>query len=458
MKTFSTILLTLLLPIFAQAQAQAQVQSRSPVWAAYTPFTDTLGTCDVEVTNANTAWFLTVNLDKKAQVARTTDGGATFNVSDLPLQGTATPFTPCMTSADESTAFVMALQNWGNAVTLKTTDGGQTWQNTYTPWDPGVSYPDYIHAFSPTKICQIGDPRNGEYEIYNTLDDGLSWARVDTTNIPAPLPGEYGYNNSGDVVGSHIWFGTNMGRLYHSSDYGYTWEVAPTPLNGVGGLAFSDENNGIVAGVYGLEDSVTTRLFRTTDGGANWSEITLPISEVYHYYGVPAYIKGTATIVAGVYTNPQPNGKNQTWVSKDRGDTWTPVSDGEMIGWPTYYSSTIGWAGEWGPFTPSIHSTRVFKYIGDPLVGLFSPKQLDAEVTLSPNPASDVLRVNVQAQEAGDFWIMLNDTQGKLIKKETSSGISEFEKTLEIKNLPAGTYTLTVSSAKGSLMRKFVKQ
>jgi hypothetical protein len=45
-----------------------------------------------------------------------------------------------------------------------------------------------------------------------------------------------------------------------------------------------------------------------------------------------------------------------------------------------------------------------------------------------------------------------------LVKKETESGVSEFEKTLEIKNLPAGTYTLTVSSAKGSLARQFVKQ
>lgn len=48
--------------------------------------------------------------------------------------------------------------------------------------------------------------------------------------------------------------------------------------------------------------------------------------------------------------------------------------------------------------------------------------------------------------------------RGRLLKKETVSGVSEFEKTLEIKNLPAGTSTLTVSSTKGSLTRQFVKQ
>jgi hypothetical protein len=68
------------------------------------------------------------------------------------------------------------------------------------------------------------------------------------------------------------------------------------------------------------------------------------------------------------------------------------------------------------------------------------------------------LRVKVQPQRAGDFWILLNDAQGVLLQKEIVSGVSEFEKTLKIRNLPAGTYTLTVAGAKGAVARKFVKQ
>jgi hypothetical protein len=68
------------------------------------------------------------------------------------------------------------------------------------------------------------------------------------------------------------------------------------------------------------------------------------------------------------------------------------------------------------------------------------------------------LRVKVQPQRAGDFWILLNDAQGVLLQKEIVSGVAEFEKTLKIRNLPAGTYTLTIAGANGSVTRKFVKQ
>ncbi len=442
----SLLFLALLLSIFAKAQT----------WATYSPFGDTIGIYSIDLYNDNTAWFAACRFDGHdvAMVARTTDGGATFNTSTLPLQGA--PYTACITSSDESTAYVTALQSFGNAITLKTLDGGQTWQNANTPWDPVVSWPDYIHAFSPAKICQIGDPRNGEFEVYNTLNGGISWALVDSANIPNPLPGEFSFNNGGSFIGNHIWFVTNRGRVYHSANSGYLWDVVQTPLDAAGAISFSDENNGIVT--YWGNPNGSDVLVRTTDGGATWDSVTLPISGTYHFYGIPAYLRGTSIMVAGVYTDPQFFGISQTWVSKDRGNTWTQISDGEIIGWPTFNSPTNGWAGEWGPIIPTDHTTRVFKYTGSPLVGLFSPEQLDAKITLSPNPASDVLRVSVQAQEAGDFWILLNDAHGHLLKKEIVSGVAEFEKVLEVKNLPTGIYTLTVSSAKASLTRKFVKQ
>ncbi|MBK8854390.1 MAG: hypothetical protein IPN10_09875 [Saprospiraceae bacterium] len=71
----------------------------------------------------------------------------------------------------------------------------------------------------------MGDPREGEFEIYHTANGGQFWTRVSGDKIPDPLPGEFGYNNDFDVVGNTIWFGTNKGRIYRSSNSGTNWEV-----------------------------------------------------------------------------------------------------------------------------------------------------------------------------------------------------------------------------------------
>lgn len=339
----------------------------SQTWQAIIPsFSDTVGIYDTEIVNQNTAWFLgfKYNAEGTAQIARTTDDGKTFNVELLPLQGI--PYAPCMASTDENTAYVMALQDWGNSVTLKTTDGGKDWIDTNTPWDPVFSWPDYIHAFPSGRICQIGDPRDGEFEIYISDDNAGSWNKISSSAIPDPLPGEFGYNNSGDYHNKDIWFGTNLGRLFHSSDEGNNWDVSQTPLtSGIGGLSFSDQNYGVISGFYG--DTLQTELYHTEDSGKTWKELFLPISDTYHFYGVPCYIKGTSIIVASIYTDPQFFGLNQTWISFDHGIKWILYSDGEIIGWPTFYSNSIGWSGEWGPKSADGQLTKIYKYIGQPL-------------------------------------------------------------------------------------------
>ena len=442
-KIIYLLFFTLLAPNLLEAQ----------VWATYEPFGDTMGVYSISLYNANTAWFVGWNGKDTARVTRTIDGGATFNTSILPLQGA--PYTACITSTDESTAYVLALQDWGNGITLKTLDGGQTWQDANTPWDPVVSWPDYIHAFGPAKICQIGDPRNGEFEVYNTANGGLSWSLVNPADIPDPLPGEFGFNNGGSFAGNHIWFVTNRGRIYHSANSGYNWDVVQTPLPTAGAISYADVNNGLVT-FWGDPDG-SDHLLRTTNGGTTWEEITLPIAENYHFYGIPEYLKGTSIMVAGIYTEPQFFAKNQTWVSKNRGNTWLQVSDGEIIGWPTFNSSTNGWAGEWGPIDPTDHTTRVYKYTGGPLVGLYSPNNLDAEVLISPNPASKIAQVKVQVTDPADFLILLNDVSGKLLKSISLKNTAEFTQDFDLQGLAPGTYTLTISSEKGSLTRKFLK-
>ncbi|MBK8854388.1 MAG: hypothetical protein IPN10_09865 [Saprospiraceae bacterium] len=52
----------------------------------------------------------------------------------------------------------------------------------------------------------MGDPRDGEFEVYTTKDGGVQWTRVSGDHIPNPISGEFGYNGDYEVVGNTIWF------------------------------------------------------------------------------------------------------------------------------------------------------------------------------------------------------------------------------------------------------------
>ncbi len=455
MKTLFTISLVFLLSPAAFSQA----------WLAYSPpFGDTIGIADMEVVSENVIWAMGArygsndtfyfNVPSAVWVARTVNGGASWSISQVDMGDI--PFASSLTAVDSNTAFVTGLEfdlNTGapqNAATFRTTNGGQTWSLSPVGWDAAASWPNFVHDLSPTKAFAFGDPlSDGEFEMYVTENGGDTWTRIPGAALPDPLPFEFGSVGAGDGIGNHIWYGTSAGRVLHSADAGATWAVGQTQLPYILGLSFSDALHG--AAIAQL-DAVTHLINHSSDGGATWTDITP--SGINRVLGIE-YIPNSPFILIGVTNGGAQSGPFSTWISPDRGATWQQISSGEIIGWPSFLNGSVGWAGEYQQFE---HPTRLFKYTGSPLVGLFSPNKLDAEVTLAPNPASDVLRVNVQAQESGDFWILLNDAQGVLLQKEIVSEVSEFEKTLEIKNLPVGTYTLTIAGVKGSLTRKFIKQ
>ncbi len=439
-------------------------QAHGQVWETHIPgFGDTIHIWDIEVVNENVIWAVGNKMSvtdtiypspttNETYYAVSKDGGNSWKTGTIPIG--PKPFIANLAAIDASTAMVMGLENYANAKTLKTSDGGTTWQTTPVGWDPVASWPDYIHAFSVAKWCIIGDPRNGDFEIYGSGNAGAVWVQVPGTNIPDPLSGEFSFDNCGTAIGNTIWFGTNKGRIYRSKDSGNSWEVFDTPLDGTGFfyLSFSDENHGLITTGFGA--GINAKMYTTNDGGATWTELTnLPHNGAFFTFGPAAYIPGQPYIIQGLTAGGYLTGPYETWLSSDRGITWKQISTGEIIGWPTFLNGTVGWAGE---FQQLKHPTRLYKYIGSPLTGLFSPNKLEADIKISPNPASDILQVNVIANESGNFWILLNDQSGKLIQKLEVPNSKTFSRELEIKNLPAGIYFLTVTGDKGSESQKLV--
>lgn len=79
---------------------------------------------------------------------------------------------------------------------------------------------------SATEGYGVGDPVGGKWTIVKTTDGGNTWNRMATE--PTQVGTEAGYNNSLDIVGTNIWFGTNTTKVYHSTDLGITWTSGAT--------------------------------------------------------------------------------------------------------------------------------------------------------------------------------------------------------------------------------------
>lgn len=189
----------------------------------------------------------------------------------------------------ESVGYVFYQDFSPNWIVAKTTDGGATWNNVYQ--DPEWEFNTYNNAMflNTSTGCISGYSGN----IYRTNNGGLSWTTltcpeevkrvfmVDEQTIYAAnsLGNNHLYKstNGGNnwemitiptsswlndlyFVGNTGWVCTQDGHVFRTADAGATWELQPTPASTLRYIAFADTENGWSLGILGM-------LIHTTNGG-----------------------------------------------------------------------------------------------------------------------------------------------------------------------------------------------
>jgi len=289
------------------------------------------------------------------EFTRTSNGGESWTPGIIP---DCSGLTPSMIFAlDANTAYCPMFRQAGSNPQgiYKTVDGGISWtRQVSADFSNSSSFPNIVHFFTTGRGICMGDPINGEFEIYTTEDGGNTWTLVPADNIPNPVSGEFGVTGYYSAIGDHVWYGTNKGRVYHSNDLGHHWEVNTTSLTGKWiDVAFADPLHGLA---QDRSLGASGALSETFDGGITWKNIV-----VTGQIGKSELCFVPGTINTWVSTNSsEPLG---AFYSYDGGHSWAqfPETGQDQFIAVDFFNERNGFAGS---FNDSPTSNGIFKFVG----------------------------------------------------------------------------------------------
>ncbi len=80
----------------------------------------------------------------------------------------------------------------------------------------------------------------------------------------------------------------------------------------------------------------------------------------------------------------------------------------------------------------------------------------DVEFSLTPNPAQNMVQVNLNAEQNADFHVVITNISGQVMKSETFNNVNYINQNISLQNFAAGMYTVQVRSADQVITKKLV--
>jgi len=135
--------------------------------------------------------------------------------------------------------------------------------------------------------------------------DGENWSQVEVVPTRSTLTTVFN-------VGNRLWAGGHDAVIITSGDGGKTWTrqfFDPGRQQAVMDIYFTDENNGVVIGSYGL-------YLQTSDGGQSWEGAVVDPESDYHLNSMVRFSDGRRLIAGEA---------GYSYRSYDDGETWAAI-------------------------------------------------------------------------------------------------------------------------------------
>lgn len=271
----------------------------------------------ISAVDAKVCWFGT-----KTGVARTTDGGKNWMFTKI--GGDELDFRD-LHALDSKRCIAMSAGTGRASRIYLTSDGGKTWKLTHQNTEAkgffnGFDFRDEQHGIL------AGDAVDGRLFLLATDDGGSSWHRVAKDTAPRMPEGEHAFAASGTHLtvneAGHVWVasGGKVARVFHSPDWGKTWEAFDTPMisgepsTGIFSISFQGTSGIAVGGDYKKESEGIDNLIRSTNGGESWQLDTKKKETApFPFRSCIGHVDAKTLIAVG------PSG---TDISRDGGLTW----------------------------------------------------------------------------------------------------------------------------------------
>jgi PKD repeat protein len=402
------------------------------------------GIFNISIADENTVWATaydgTGGETNVQEFTKTTNGGDTWTPGTIELGDTDLGI-GMITAISSTTAWVAAYPT-GTGQTggiWQTTNGGSSWtrQNSAT-YNNASSFTNVVYFWdSNNGFCQ-GDPINEEFELYTTTNGGTTWTAVAAANIPNPLTNEYGYTDSYEVVGNHVWFTTNLGRLYHSSDKGSYFEVFNTPVSDFqyANFSFKDTNNGMI-----IEN--TGEVHITTNSGETWTQIT--ISGTVFTNGL-CWIEGTDVL----FTTGAAEEASGSSYSQDGGLNWT-IIDSEQHLCVDFLNVQTGWSG-W--FNTDASNDGMWKWSAT-ITEDNDIVASNSSITIYPNPANNIINILFDSDKIVSYLKILN-ISGQVVYENNNNMPANNKYIINTDFLESGLYILSINADGNIYYSKFI--
>lgn len=224
------------------------------------------------------------------------------------------------------------------------TTSGSSWTKIDDFW-ANIAISSIAYDPSNTQIMYVGTGEGWSSSdaiegagIYKTLNGGTTWSLL-TSTISGSFINNF-KNTQKIIVNSfgEVFAGTQTGVL-KSTDGGNTWTSTLAGTSFVSDLEIASD--GVIYAAFGRSSS-TSRIYKTTDRGVNWTNISPDNNQKRVEIALaPSTAGATQIIYAMADANISANAP--AWIKKsiDAGLTWSNLTNTDILGTQGWYDMTL---------------------------------------------------------------------------------------------------------------------